>query len=91
MIANLGITAPLSSNPNRDVEVALSPDDSVVCMAFSPPSITENNFLIAGSWDGQVRCWEIGSTGSSIPKGQQSMTNSILDVAWSDVISFSLY
>lgn len=38
-------------NPNRDVEVPQAPNDGVSCLAFS----SKANFLIAGSWDNQVR------------------------------------
>jgi len=73
-------------NPMKDYEVIFPPDDTISCMEFSPPSITNNNFLIAGSWDNHVRCWEIGKAGyESIPKQLQSMTAPVLDVAWSDV------
>jgi len=88
MISNLVNTAPFSSNHNstQAYEVVYSPDDTVTCMAFSPASITQANYLIAGSWDNNVRCWEIQSTGNSIPKQQQTMTASVMDVAWSNVI-----
>jgi len=38
----------------RDFEVTAPPDDSVSCLEFSPPTIPQI-FLIAGSWDNQVR------------------------------------
>lgn len=62
-----------STNPMKDVEVASAPDDSISCLRFSPPSVTNTNFLIAGSWDNNVRCWEIQANGQSEPKTQQSM------------------
>ena len=49
------------------------PDDSISCLRFSPPSVNNSSFLIAGSWDNNVRCWEIQSSGQSVPKTQQSM------------------
>ncbi len=79
------VTAPTNYNPMKDFEVVSPPDDAISCMAFSPASIPQTNFLIAGSWDNHVRCWEIDRTGKSIPKSQQSMTAPVLDVAWSDV------
>ena len=89
MISNLVNTAPFSSNHNsmKAFEVVQSPDDTVTCMAFSPASVTQANYLIAGSWDNNVRCWEIQSSGNSIPKHQQTMTAPVMDVAWSNVIS----
>ncbi len=93
--SNVAGTTPMNSdhNPMKDYEVISPPDDTISCMAFSPPSNTQTNFLIAGSWDNHVRCWEIGNAGyKSIPKQMQSMTAPVLDVAWSDVIiSLFLY
>jgi len=42
------------SNPNRDFEVASPPDDTVSCLKFSPSTIPQV-YLIAGSWDNNVR------------------------------------
>ena len=47
-------------------------DDSISCLRFSPGTI-QSTFLLAGSWDNNVRCWEITNTGQSVPKAQQSM------------------
>lgn len=77
------VTAPTNHNPMKDFEIMSPPDDSVSCLAFSPASIPQN-FLIAGSWDNHVRCWEIDQTGKSIPKSQETMQGPVLDVAWSD-------
>lgn len=70
---NFGGISSSNANPMKDVEVVNAPDDSVSCLAFSPPSIAQTNFLIAGSWDNNVRCWEISAQGQSVPKSQQSM------------------
>lgn len=67
-------------NPMKDYEVVYPPDDSISSMAFSP----QQNFLIAASWDNQIRCWEVQSTGQTVPKAQQTHQGSVLDVAWSD-------
>lgn len=72
------------TNPMSDFEVTSPPDDSISSLAFSPSSIP-NNFLVAGSWDCNVRCWEVEQTGKTIPKSMQSMSGPILDVCWSDV------
>ena len=92
MNSNLVSTALLSNNhnPMNDFEVVHSPDDAVTCMSFSPASIAQANYLIAGSLDNNVSCWEIQSTGNSIPKMKQSMTAPVLDVAWSNVMLSSL-
>ena len=70
-----GISLGLGNHPNpmKDAEVTNPPDDSISCLRFSPPSIPNTSFLIAGSWDNNVRCWEIQSNGQSVPKSMQSM------------------
>ena len=70
-----GISLGLGNQPNpmKDVEVTNPPDDSISCLRFSPPSVTTTSFLIAGSWDNNVRCWEIQGNGQSVPKAQQAM------------------
>jgi len=81
-----GISLGLGNQPNpmKDVEVTNPPDDSISCLRFSPPSVNNASYLIAGSWDNNVRCWEIQGNGQSIPKTQQSMQGPILDVCWHD-------
>lgn len=37
----------------QDIEVTSSPDDSIGCLSFSPPTLP-GNFLIAGSWANDV-------------------------------------
>ncbi|XP_077495628.1 ribonucleic acid export 1 [Amblyomma americanum] len=78
-----GTTATGTHNPMKDFEVVSPPDDSISSLAFSPASL-QQNFLVAGSWDNQIRCWEVQSTGQTIPKAQQTHQGPILDVAWSD-------
>lgn len=73
-------------NPMKDFEVANSPDDSIAALEFSPPALPQN-YLISGSWDNQIRCWEIQQVQQgwqSIAKAQQSHQGPVLDVAWSD-------
>ena len=74
-------------NPNKDIEVSSPPEDSISGLAFSPPSL-QQNFLVSGSWDNQIRCWEVtGGVGAwqTIPKAQQSHSGPVLDVRFSDV------
>jgi len=65
-------------NPNKDIEVQQPPGDTVSCLKFSP----NTNFLIASSWDNNVRCWEIQANGTTVPKAQQSHTKPILSCCW---------
>lgn len=76
-------TTTTNPNPMKDYEVVQPPDDSISSLAFSPAALPQN-FLIAGSWDNNVRCWEIEQSGTSIPKSMQSCGAPVLDVAWSD-------
>ncbi|XP_023943656.1 protein Rae1 [Bicyclus anynana] len=70
-------------NPNKDVEVVSPPDDTVAALEFSPASVPQT-FLVAGSWDSKVRCWEVEASGKTVPKAEQSMDGPVLDVAWHD-------
>ncbi|KAL3620915.1 Poly(A)+ RNA export protein rae1 [Castilleja foliolosa] len=70
-------------NPNRSTEVVSPPADTVSSLCFSPNA----NYLVATSWDNQVRCWEVkklGSTLSSVPKASISHDNPVLCSAWKD-------
>ncbi|KAJ8033266.1 mRNA export factor [Holothuria leucospilota] len=68
---------------SKDIEVTSPPDDSISSIAFSPASVPLT-FLVAGSWDNKVRCWEIQNSGQTIPKAEQMHTGPVLDVAWHD-------
>ncbi|GAM23680.1 hypothetical protein SAMD00019534_068550 [Acytostelium subglobosum LB1] len=48
-----------------DTELPSPPSDSISCLKFSP----QQNYLIAGSWDNKVRCWEITASSYSAPQG----------------------
>uniref|UniRef100_H3BE64 Rae1 protein homolog n=1 Tax=Latimeria chalumnae TaxID=7897 RepID=H3BE64_LATCH len=78
-----GSTATDNHNPMKDIEVTSPPDDSISSLAFSPPTLP-GNFLIAGSWANDVRCWEVQDNGQTIPKAQQMHAGPVLDVCWSD-------
>ncbi|GFP98673.1 protein rae1 [Phtheirospermum japonicum] len=70
-------------NPNRSTEVVSPPTDSVSSLCFSPNA----NYLVATSWDNQVRCWEVtksGSTLNSVPKASISHDHPVLCSAWKD-------
>ena len=71
-------------NPMKDFEVNSPPDDTVSAMEFSPGTM-QQNFLIAGSWDSSVRCWQVEPTGQTVPKSMKTMGGPVLDVCWADV------
>ncbi|KDQ16126.1 hypothetical protein BOTBODRAFT_157397 [Botryobasidium botryosum FD-172 SS1] len=64
---------------SADVELVDPPSDSISCLAFSPVA----NFLAVGSWDGNVRIYEIGPAGQSTGKAMYSHQGPVLDVCWS--------
>lgn len=70
-------------NPNQDVLLSNPPADSVQALAFSPDTLAPKSFLVAASWDSEVRCWEVQSNGSSSPVGMIKHGGPVLDVAWS--------
>jgi mRNA export factor len=76
-------TAVANHNPMKDIEVTQPPDDSISSMAFSPGTLS-STFLAAGSWDNNVRCWEVQQSGTVIPKAMQTHAGPVLDIAWSD-------
>ncbi|XXG77629.1 hypothetical protein AAC387_Pa08g1746 [Persea americana] len=79
-LSGLSTAVGARPNPNKSVEVTQPPTDSVSSLCFSP----EGNFLVATSWDNQVRCWEILQTGSSVPKAVISHDQPVLCSAWKD-------
>mmetsp|Transcript_15201 Transcript_15201/g.25043 ORF Transcript_15201/g.25043 Transcript_15201/m.25043 type:complete len:342 (+) Transcript_15201:190-1215(+) len=66
-------------NPNKDVEVVQPPSDGISSLSFSPKS----NLLVAGSWDNQVRCWEVQQSGATVPKASISHDQPVLCTCWS--------
>ncbi|KAF1870142.1 hypothetical protein Lal_00017723 [Lupinus albus] len=75
--------AAANTNPNKSYEVNQPPGDSISSLCFSPKA----NFLIATSWDNQVRCWEIQKNGNvlnSTPKASISHDQPVLCSAWKD-------
>ncbi|CAL9056635.1 unnamed protein product [Musa banksii] len=75
----LNTAAAGNVNPNKSLEVLPSPSDSVSSLSFSP----KGNYLVATSWDNQVRCWEI-MAGSSQPKASISHDHPVLCSTWKD-------
>mmetsp|Transcript_16791 Transcript_16791/g.23359 ORF Transcript_16791/g.23359 Transcript_16791/m.23359 type:complete len:329 (-) Transcript_16791:43-1029(-) len=69
----------MAHNPNKDIEVPSPPNDSISSLAFSP----KGNFLVAGSWDNQVRCWEVQGPNAIIPKASYNHEAPVLCATWS--------
>ncbi|KAL6052469.1 Rae1 protein [Balamuthia mandrillaris] len=68
-----------SKADSKDVEVPSAPNDSVSCLAWSPKA----NYLVAGSWDNQVRCWEVQQSGQVVPKASINHDGPVLCATWS--------
>eukprot|EP00166_Cyanidium_caldarium_P006245 ctg_874.g422 len=51
-------------------------------MCFSPPSLLPRNFLVATSWDNEVRLWEIHANGSTQGVGMIRHEAPVLASAW---------
>lgn len=84
MFPQQSATMPLP-NPMKDHEVMSPPADSISALKFSPNSNSlQKNFLLAGSWDSTVRCWEVVDVGQTIPRLLKTMPGAILDVDWHD-------
>ena len=66
-------------NANKDIEVTSPPTDSISSLSFSPVA----NYLVATSWDNQVRCYEIQANGQSAGKAAISHEQAPLCSAWS--------
>lgn len=72
------------NNPNNDVLLTNPPADTVQALSFSPEALFPKSFLVSGSWDSEVRCWEVqSSNGSSSGVGMIKHDGPVLDVAWS--------
>nr|POE84182.1 protein rae1 [Quercus suber]POE84840.1 protein rae1 [Quercus suber] len=82
-MAAFGAAVTTNTNPNKSFEVAQPPSDSVSSLCFSPKA----NYLVATSWDNQVRCWEIMQNGAALgstPKASIAHDQPVLCSAWKD-------
>ncbi|KAI9018111.1 WD40-repeat-containing domain protein [Phycomyces nitens] len=63
----------------KDFEVTSPPTDGISCLGFSPQA----DFLSVGSWDNEIRIYEVQPSGNTIPKASYSHQGPVLDLAWS--------
>ena len=61
-----------------DIEVPNAATDGISCVEWSPVA----NFVVAGSWDNQIRCWEVQANGASVPKAATSHDGPVLCASW---------
>ncbi|KAI0787859.1 Poly(A)+ RNA export protein [Fomes fomentarius] len=73
-----GTMGSASTAVEKDIEVADPPADSISSMAFSPSA----DYLAVGSWDNNVRIYEVGASGQTQGKAMYSHQGPVLSVCW---------
>jgi len=69
-------------NPNNDFMVSDPPNDTISSVHFSPAALLPRNFIIATTWDNEVRLWEVLSNGSTQGLGMIRHEAPVLASAW---------
>lgn len=72
-------------NPENDPEVAVEdcPSDTVTDLRFSPKALLPKNYLVATTWEGDVRCYDIESgSGKASPVSMQRHERPALCCGW---------
>ncbi|CAE6473836.1 unnamed protein product [Rhizoctonia solani] len=62
----------------KDTELVEPPNDSISCMSFSPTA----DYLAVGSWNHEVRIYEVGPQGQSQGKAMFKNEGPVLSVCW---------
>ncbi|CAL1716809.1 unnamed protein product [Somion occarium] len=70
------VSAPAATE--KDIEVADPPTDSISSLAFSPQA----DYLAVGSWDNNVRIYEVGASGQTQGKAMYGHQGPVLSVCW---------
>eukprot|EP01133_Synstelium_polycarpum_P010268 gene10268-11976_t len=63
----------------KDIELPGGHTDGVSCLKFSP----KGNFLVGGSWDKMLKCWEITGSNTAVGKAAIDYEASVLCTDWS--------
>ncbi|KAH9029831.1 Poly(A)+ RNA export protein [Lactarius pseudohatsudake] len=71
-------SANVSSTAEKDVEVSDPPPDAISSLAFCPVA----DFLAVGSWDNNVRIYEVGANGQTQGKAMYGHQGPVLSVCW---------
>jgi len=71
-------TSTTAATPDKDIEVADPPPDSISSLAFSPQA----DYLAVGSWDNNVRIYEVGANGQTQGKAMFAHQGPVLSVCW---------
>lgn len=98
-------TSTTAATPDKDIEVADPPPDSISSLAFSPQA----DYLAVGSWDNnvrvlpclqsrvnqyihiQVRIYEVGANGQTQGKAMYSHQGPVLSACWNKVRRYRLF
>ncbi|CAI9304291.1 protein RAE1 [Lactuca sativa] len=82
-MSTFGTATASNTNPNKSTEVVSPPTDAVSSLCFS----SKANYLVATSWDNQVRCWEVTKNGTSlttVAKTSMAHEHPVLCSTWKD-------
>ncbi|PCH42139.1 WD40 repeat-like protein [Wolfiporia cocos MD-104 SS10] len=71
-------TVGASTPDAKDIEVAEPPTDSISSLAFCPQA----DYLAVGSWDNNVRIYEVGQNGQTQGKAMYPHQGPVLSVCW---------
>ena len=71
----------VSNTTDKDVEVVDPPPDSISSLSFSPLA----DYLAVGSWDNNVRIYEVGANGQTQGKAMYGHQGPVLSVCWNKV------
>ncbi|KAI0925711.1 hypothetical protein AcV5_008375 [Taiwanofungus camphoratus] len=67
-----------NSQGDKDIEVADPPGDSISSLAFS----SQADYMAVGSWDNNVRIYEVGQNGQTQGKAMYGHQGPVLSVCW---------
>lgn len=76
--------AAVNHNPNKDIEVSHAPNDTVQALKFNPANPNVGILLASGSWDNNIRLWQVTPQGTTEPKAEQNVNGPVLEIDWCD-------
>ncbi|KAJ2978865.1 hypothetical protein NUW54_g11229 [Trametes sanguinea] len=76
--ASTSSTLVNATGGDKDIEVADPPTDSISSVSFSPTA----DYLAVGSWDNNVRIYEVGANGQTQGKAMYAHQGPVLSVCW---------
>ncbi|KAL0954534.1 hypothetical protein HGRIS_003501 [Hohenbuehelia grisea] len=73
-----GVAATTSTAAEKDIEVSEPPSDSISSLSFSGQA----DYLAVGSWDNNVRLYEVQAGGQTVGKAMYPHQGPVLSVCW---------